>query len=147
MKSTVTDVYKDQKTLKNYVPLDGKVYSVKKTAQRWRLANDDLSGPYVGLNSRGEWVLDLSRHNPRFGKTLSRMRARASEREAINIQATGIRDIAALSSWKAQVINEALNVATYYAVTCKRNIAQFSNSLDPDSQVGLFSVRCSVSSA
>lgn len=137
-KSTVTDVYKDQKTLKNYVPLDGKVYSVKKTAQRWRLANDDLSGPYVGLNSRGEWVLDLSRHNPRFGKTLSRMRARASEREAINIQATGIRDIAALSSWKAQVINEALNVATYYAVTCKRNIAQFSNSLDPDSQVGLF---------
>ncbi|XVJ46628.1 dermonecrotic toxin domain-containing protein [Pseudomonas sp. UBT] len=137
-KSSVTHVYSDKKTLKNYVPLDGKVYSVKKTTQRWRLANTDQRGPYVGRNAKGQWVLDLSHHNPRFGKVLSRIRTRGGEREAINIQATGIRDIAALSSWKAQVINEALNVATYYAVTCKRNITQFSRSLDPNSRVGLF---------
>lgn len=137
-KHTTRHVYTDTKTLKNYVPLAGKVYSVKKAAQHWRLAKDAQAGPSVGRNPQGEWVLDLNRHNPRFGKTLSRISTRDNEREAINIEAQGIRDIAALSSWKAQVINEALNVATYYAVNCKRNVAHFSRLLDPNSRVGLF---------
>lgn len=135
-KCPINHVYCDKKSLKDYVPLGGKVYSVKRTAQRWRLGNNEHTGPYIGRNAQGAWVLDLSRHNPRFGKALSRYRTRSDERLAINIEATGIRQIAALSSWKAQVINEALNVATYYTVNCKRNIAHFSNLLDPNSRVG-----------
>lgn len=135
--STSSHVYKDKATSKHYVPLAGKVYAVKKAAQHWRLAKDPQVGPYVGRNEQGKWVLDLSRHNPRFGKSLSRLRTRYDERAAINIEATGIREIAALANWKAQAINEALNVATYYAVTCKRNIARFSTLRDPNSRVGL----------
>ncbi|MGE1156238.1 hypothetical protein [Pseudomonas kitaguniensis] len=135
---TAVSVYKDQATLKYYVPLAGKVYSVEKTAHSWRLANDEYAGPCVGCNAHGKWVLDLNLHNPRFGKVLSRIRTRTGEREAINIQATGIRAIAALSSWKAQVITEALNVATYYTVNCKRNIAHFSTLRDPNSRLGIF---------
>ncbi len=135
---TAVSVYKDQATLKYYVPLAGKVYSVEKTADTWRLANDEYAGPCVGCNAHGKWVLDLNLHNPRFGKVLSRIRTRTGEREAINIQATGIRAIAALSSWKAQVITEALNVATYYTVNCKRNIAHFSTLRDPNSRLGIF---------
>lgn len=137
-KSPTSHVYHDKSRSKSYVPLDGKVYSVKKTAQHWRLAKDPLNGAYVGRNPQGKWVLDLRRHNPRFGKVLSRYRTRNGERETINIEASGIRAIANLSNWKAQAINEALNVATYYGVTCKRNIAHFSLQRDPNSRVGLF---------
>lgn len=43
-----------------------------------------------------------------------------------------------LSSWKARCIDEALNVATYYAVTCKRNIVNFAVQRAPNSRVGRF---------
>lgn len=131
-------VYTDKATLKNYVPLAGKVYAVKKTAKHWRLEKDHLKGPYVGQNPQGKWVLDLKHHHPRFGKTLSRLRTRSGEYDAINIEANGILEIAALSSWQAQVINEALNVATYYANNCHRNLVRFSAQRDPNSRIGRF---------
>ena len=69
-------------------------------------------------------MLDLDRHHPRFGKSISRfamrVNTRLAEREAINIEAVGMAQIGALSCWKAQCINEALNVATYYTVNFKR---------------------------
>ena len=136
--SASSHVYMDKASLKNYVPLAGKVYSVKKTAKRWRLSKGEHVGAYVGRNPQGKWVLDLSLHNPRFGKVMSRMHTRAGERAAINIEATGLREIAALSSWKAQVITEGLNVATYYTVNCKRNIVQFAKQRAPHSRVGRF---------
>lgn len=136
--STSSQVYTDKTTLKNYVPLEGKVYSVKKTAKHWRLAQGSQAGPYVGRNAQGKWVLDLSRHHPRFGKTLSRMKVQTSVEKSIDIEATGIRQIAALSSWQARVIDEALNVATYYANNCHRNLVRFSASPAPDHRVGVF---------
>ncbi|WP_300627958.1 DUF6543 domain-containing protein [Pseudomonas sp.] len=131
-------VYEDKATSKTYIPLAGKVYSVEKTARYWCLANDEQQGSYVARNSQGHWVLDLRSHNPRFGGLLGHMSARSGERREVNIEARGIREIAAVSSWKAQVINEAMNVATFYTVTCKRNIALFSVNRDPFSRVGLF---------
>jgi hypothetical protein len=136
--SASSHVYTDKTTSKSYVPLAGKVYSVKRTAKHWRLEKGNQAGPYVDRNSQGKWVLDLSRHNPRFGKALSRMKVQASAREAINIEATGMREIAALSSWQAQVIDEALNVATFYANNCHRNLVQFSANPDPNSRLGVF---------
>ncbi|NMX56581.1 dermonecrotic toxin domain-containing protein [Pseudomonas sp. WS 5146] len=136
--SASSHVYMDKASLKDYVPLAGKVYAVKKTAERWRLSKDKHVGAYVGRNSQGKWVLDLSLHNPRYGKVMSRMHTRAGERAAINIEATGMREIAALSSWKAQVITEGLNVAIYYTVNCKRNIVQFAKQRAPDSRAGRF---------
>ncbi|WLH82313.1 dermonecrotic toxin domain-containing protein [Pseudomonas sp. FP2338] len=131
-------VYTDKTTLKNYVPLAGKVYAVKKTAKHWRLEKDHLKGPFAGPNQQGKWVLDLNHHTPRFGKTLSRMRTRSDEQNAINIEARGILEIAGLSSWQAQVINEALNIATYYANNCHRNLVLFSAQRDPNSRIGVF---------
>lgn len=135
---TSDQVYKDKKGAKDYVPLAGKVYSVKKAGEHWRLSSDDQEGPYVGRNPQGKWVLDLSMHKPRFGQAWTRHKVRRAERHEINIEAQGIRAIAAVSNWKAQVIDEALNVATYYAVNCKRNIQHFANLLNADSRVGLF---------
>lgn len=141
-KSPATHVYQDEANTRAFVPLDGKVYRVKKAGQHWRMNDGDRHGPYVQRNSRGEWVLDLDSHRPRYGKTLSkytyRALTRSAERESINIEAVGMPAIAALSSWKALCINEALNVATYYAVTCKRNLSNFAGLRDPNSRLGRF---------
>lgn len=131
-------VYKDKNGDKSYVPLAGKVYPVQQAKERWRLGTHDQQGPCVGRNSEGRWVVDVSVHQPRFGQAWTRHKARRAERHDINIEARGIRAIAAVSSWKAQAIDEALNVATYYAVNCKRNIQHFAALLSSDSRVGLF---------
>jgi len=141
-KSSTTHVYQDEANKRDFVPVDGKVYTVKKAVQHWRMSDGDQHGPYVQRNERGEWVLDLDLHHPRYGKTLSkytyRALTRSAERESINIEAAGMPAIAALSSWKALCINEALNVATYYTVTCKRNVVNFTVLRDPNSRLGRF---------
>ena len=142
-KSPLSQVYKNPTTTQNYVPVAGKVYRVRKAGERWRLSNDTQQpGPYVQRNALGEWVLDMDLHQPRYGKTLSRYAGRAftrlSERQTINIEAVGIREIAALSKWKAQCIDEALNVATYYAVNCKRNLIHFALQRAPNTRLGRF---------
>lgn len=141
-RSTLTHVYHHQARVLDFVPVGGKVYPVKKAGIRWCIANATQQGPYVQRNALGEWVLDLDRHHPRYGKTLSRYSAqlatRTAERSNINIEAVGMQEIAALSSWKAQCINEALNVATYYAVNCKRNLIHFAIHRDPNSRLGRF---------
>ncbi len=141
-KTTQPHMYRDRLNTRNYVPLAGKVYPIKKTGDGWRLNKGELRGPYVRQNAQGEWTLDLDRHNPRYGKTLSRYAGRRHTRSVvrslINIEAVGMREIAALSSWKAQCIDEALNVATYYTVTCKRNLVHFAALRDANSRLGRF---------
>lgn len=135
-------VYKDHTKEHYYVPVAGKVYPVKRAGDLWRLDNGEQPGPYVQRNTQGHWVLDPNLHHPRFGKSLSRfadrVNTRAAERQSINIEAVGMREIAALSSWKAQCIDEALNVATWYAVNCRRNLTAFAQLRDPDTRLGRF---------
>ncbi|MGY2412899.1 dermonecrotic toxin domain-containing protein [Pseudomonas pergaminensis] len=141
-KSALSHVFKHAATGRFYVPVEGKVYPVKRAGERWRLDRSPHEGPYVQRNAQDKWVLDLDRHHPRFGKSISRfamrVNTRLAEREAINIEAVGMAQIGALSSWKAQCINEALNVATYYTVNCKRNLLKFADTRDPASRLGRF---------
>ncbi|MGY2400805.1 dermonecrotic toxin domain-containing protein [Pseudomonas sp. SDO5271_S396] len=141
-KSLSTHVYTDNSTRQAYVPVAGKVYPVKRGGTRWCIHDGEQQGPCVQHNAEGKWVLDLDRLDPRFGKTLSRyadrVNTRIAQRQTINIEAHGMREIAALSSWKARCINEALNVATYYAVTSKRNLVHYAGERDPASRLGRF---------
>ncbi len=140
--SRLSHVYRQPGTSRYFVPVAGKVYPVRNTGEGWCVSLGEAIGPFVQRDTEGRWVLDLRRHDPRFGKTLSRYVGRAhtrtAERESINIEAVGMEQITALSSWKAQCINEALNVATYYAVNCKRNVVHFARALDPHSRLGRF---------
>ncbi|KRP58742.1 dermonecrotic toxin domain-containing protein [Pseudomonas trivialis] len=137
-----THTYKEKYGARDFVPAAGKVYAVSKAGEHWRLGATEDRGPWIQRNSQGIWVLDLNRHTPRYGKVLSRLADRyyppTVEQHGINVEAIGMRAISAVSSWKARCINEALNVATYYAVTCKRNILHFAPSRDPLSRSGLF---------
>jgi hypothetical protein len=132
----LTHVYSAAGTDRYFAPVAGKVYPVTQAGERWRIAQDDAVGPYVQLGTGSEWLLDLSDHHPRFGAGSSRQRSRAIERDEINIEAAGMRDIAALSPWKARCITEAINVATYYAVNGKRNMRKFVHTLPTGSRVG-----------
>jgi len=140
--STLSHIYRDKSGAQNVVPLAGKVYAVKKAGEHWRLSKGKQHGPYLLRNAQGQWTLDLDTHHPRYGKILSRYMGQVStwldERDAINVEAVGMRAITAMSSWKAQCINEALNVATYYAVTTKRNLENFATLRGPDSRLGRF---------
>lgn len=137
-----TQVYHHVDTGRDYVPVAGKVYPARNTGTHWRIHRDEESGPGLALTPSNQWVLDLRNRDPRFGKTMSRFAGRAATRigewGSINIEAVGMTQIATLSSWKAQCINEALNVATYYTVTCKRNILNFALTRDPLSRLGRF---------
>ncbi|MBP1124288.1 MULTISPECIES: dermonecrotic toxin domain-containing protein [Pseudomonas] len=137
-----THTYGEKYGERHFVPAAGKVYAVSKAGEHWRLGATEDRGPWIQRNSQGIWVLDLNRHTPRYGKVLSRLADRyyppTAEQHGINVEAIGMRAISAVSSWKARCINEALNVATYYAVTCKRNILHFAPSRDPLSRCGLF---------
>ena len=140
--SPQSHVYSQTSRNRNFVPLAGKVYPVKKTGDRWRIGLDSALGPYVERSAHGQWVLDLTRHEPQFGPFLSRVIDRFNThraiRDAINVQAEGMNNIRALSPFKAECIDEAINVAIYYAVTCQRNMALFAQQRDPDSRVGRF---------
>lgn len=137
-----THTYKEKYGTRHFVPAAGKVYAVSKAGDHWRLGTREDRGPWIERNAKGEWVLDLTRHTPRYGKILTRLADRfyppTVEQQGINVEAIGMRAINAVSSWKARCINEALNVATYYTVTCKRNIVHFAPTRDPLSRLGLF---------
>ncbi|AKS04891.1 dermonecrotic toxin domain-containing protein [Pseudomonas trivialis] len=134
--SSVTGVYTTTPGDRNYVPVAGKVYPVTPEGERWRILQDEAQGPYVRLDAQSEWILDLADYQPRFGPACSRYDARAAERDEINIQASGMRAIAAVAPQKARRITAAINVATYYAVNCKRNLLAFARDRLPTSRVG-----------
>lgn len=135
-------LYTQVSSNRDFVPVAGKVYPVKKAGERWRVVKGADLGPHVERTPQGQWVLDLTRQEPRFGPALSRPVNRYNThraiREAINVQAQGMDNIRALSPFMAECINDAINVAIYYAVTCQRNMALFEQLRAPDSRTGRF---------
>ena len=138
--SPLADIYSDPTRNRNYVPVAGRVYPVSRAGEYWRVSLGSELGPYIERNAQGQWVLDLSEREPRFGPTLSRYRGRAitrrTERQSINIEAQGMPAIRALNPDHAHSIDRALNVALYYTFTCGRNLALFAQQRDPNSQTG-----------
>ncbi|OPA84995.1 hypothetical protein BFW87_28090 [Pseudomonas fluorescens] len=135
-------LYTHSTSNRDFVPVAGKVYPVKKAGERWRVSKGSELGPHVERNAKGQWVLDLTRQEPQFGPALSRpinrLNTRRAIREAINVEAQGMENIRALSPFMAECINDAINVALYYTVTGQRNLALFEQQRDPDSRVGRF---------
>ncbi|MGB3123961.1 MAG: DUF6543 domain-containing protein, partial [Pseudomonas sp.] len=135
-------VYSQSASNRHYVPMAGKVFPVSRAGERWRVGLAPELGPFVERNALGQWVLDLSGHDPRFGPALSRymerLETRRAERESINVEAAGMPAIRALSPARAECIDRALNVATYYTVTCLRNLTLFARQPDPNSRTALF---------
>ncbi|WP_426221736.1 dermonecrotic toxin domain-containing protein [Pseudomonas sp. DWRC2-2] len=135
-------VYTQPINNRNYVAVAGRVYPVARSGAGWRISLARELGPFVERNAQGQWVLDLSEREPRFGPTLSRFRGlvvtRRTERDSINIEAAGLPAIRGLSWEMGLAIDRALNVALYYTNTCQRNLTLFAQQRDPNSRVGRF---------
>ena len=133
-------VYTQPINNRTYVPVAGRVYPVVRSGEYWRVSLASELGPFVERNAQGQWVLDLSEREPRFGPTLSRIRGHVvthrTLRASINIEAAGLPAIRGLDFDKGLSIDRALNVALYYAITCGRNLTLFARQRDPDSRVG-----------
>ncbi|MBO0496597.1 DUF6543 domain-containing protein [Pseudomonas sp. Marseille-Q1929] len=135
-----THVYTQPVNNRTYVPVAGRVYPVARIGEHWRVSLSNELGPYVERNAQGQWVLDLSLHEPSFGPAVSRLRGHVitqrTIRASINIEAQGMRAIRALDLDKVLCIVRALNVALYYTVTCRRNLNAFAQERDTNSRVG-----------
>jgi hypothetical protein len=135
-----TRVYKQQVSRRNYIPMAGRVYPVERTGNQWRVTLAQVLGPYVERNAQGQWVLDLSVREPRFGQNLSnyrsRSRARNAARATINIQAKGRPAIRALNPQWDAFIDTALYIAMYYTNQCARNLALFAQDATLNPRTG-----------
>lgn len=133
-------VYTQPINNRSYVPVAGRVYPVARSGEFWRVSLAPELGPFVERNAQGQWVLDLSEREPRFGPTLSRYRGRVitqrTIRDSINIEAAGLQAIRSLDIDKELAIHRALNVALYYTFTCQDNLTLFATQRDPNSRVG-----------
>lgn len=127
---------------RSYAPVAGRAYPVQSAGDSWRVSLAQELGPYVERNSQGQWVLDLSAREPRFGPTLSRFRGRIitrrTERDSINIEALGMPQIRALDPARADCIDRAISVGVFYTFRCVRNLALFALQREPNSQTGRF---------
>nr|WP_314532098.1 DUF6543 domain-containing protein [uncultured Pseudomonas sp.] len=135
-------VYTQPVSNRTYVPIAGRVYPIEQSGDYWRVSLAPELGPFVERNAQGQWILDLSEREPRFGPTLSRYRGRyvtrVTERDSINIEAQGLPAIRALDMDKALTIHRALNVALFYTFTCLDNLTLFAARRDPNSRAGHF---------
>lgn len=136
----LSHVYTQPVNNRTYVPVAGRVYPVVRSGEDWRVSLANELGPFVERNAQGQWVLDLSVREPRFGPTLSRIKGRVvtqrTLRSSINIEAAGLPAIRGLDMDKGLCIDRALNVALYYTITCGRNLTLFARKRDPESRVG-----------
>ncbi|MGF6097483.1 dermonecrotic toxin domain-containing protein [Pseudomonas sp. 18175] len=125
-----THVYKHSVSRLTYVPMAGRVYPVEKSGNHWRVTLARELGPYVERNAQGQWVLDLSVREPRFGQGFSNYRSRprvtSVVRATINIEAQGRPAIRALNPQWDEFIDSALYIAMYYTNQCARNLALFT---------------------
>lgn len=135
-----THVYIQPINNRTYVPVAGRVYPVARSGEHWRVSLANELGPFVERNAQGQWVLDLSLHEPSFGPAISRLRGHVITQRtihnSINIEAEGLPAIRGLDPDKGLCIDRALNIALYYTITCGRNLSAFAQHRDPVSRVG-----------
>ena len=126
MLDTSLGLYTDSTDKKNYAPVEGKVYSLEKNGERWRIAGKKPLGPYVRQNVSKQWVLDLEKI-PSLG-IINRWSSAYSAWEGMNIQAKGMPQIRRLFPVKARLIDEGLDLATSYAWNAFRNLQLLNTS-------------------
>ncbi|WP_371262564.1 hypothetical protein [Pseudomonas sp. H1h] len=123
--------YQDVANNTRYAAVAGKVYPVERPGAVWRIKGADQAGPVLQHTASGQLVLDPDQHTVHFGKALSTMHNRlANDRETrlwLNIEAQGMTEIRARHPEKARALEQAVDLARYYAFNSLHNLAQLKN--------------------
>ncbi|MDY7533702.1 hypothetical protein RGV33_18765 [Pseudomonas sp. Bout1] len=126
----------------HYLPLEGKVYQAETANGQWRLFSARSKGPYVQLDSDRRWALDIRaarrRHGPGFSRYLERREVNEVVRSTMNVEARGMAQIRRISPHRAQVIVDALDLATFYLHNCQQNIKLLDPKYPPVTRVHRF---------
>ncbi|TMU83275.1 hypothetical protein FGA82_01260 [Pseudomonas fluorescens] len=124
---TKTGTFEDPVSKLTYTAIEGKVVRVEQPGVAWRIVNDETPGPSL-VQSGSQLVLAPDRHAVHYGKAISKLHKRYSvelERRAmINIEARGMNDIRHHYPRKARVIQQAVDLARFYAFNSLHNLAQ-----------------------
>lgn len=126
-----TGVYEDTTSGHSYATVGGKVYGVEQPGAVWQLVNGATRGPSLRMHGT-HLVIAADRHTAHFGKVVSRLyepyRLERERRAVLNIEAVGMKDIQAQHPRKAQAIQQAVDLARFYAFNSLHNLALLKNN-------------------
>jgi len=127
---------------RHYLPYEGKVYHVESTGGLWQLFSARAKGPCMRLDNQRKWTLDtrplVRRHGPGWSRMLNRRGVRDAVREVMNVEARGLAEIRRLSPRRAQMIIEALDLATFYLHNCQQNLKLLDPKYPPVTRIYRF---------
>lgn len=126
-----TGVYEDSISGHSYATVGGKVYGVEQPGAVWQLVKGATPGPSLRMHGT-HLVIAADRHTAHFGKVVSRLyepyRLERERRAVLNIEAVGMKDIQAQHPRKAQAIQQAVDLARFYAFNSLHNLALLKNN-------------------
>ncbi|WP_073525679.1 DUF6543 domain-containing protein [Pseudomonas fluorescens] len=109
----------------HYAAVEGKVMRVIERGTHWRIIHKN-AGPFIQQNSRLQWMLTakspLLAGRRALSRAVNNFYSDPLARQAMNIQAIGMRAIQTLYPERHLMINEALTLATRYAQNAQANL-------------------------
>ncbi|HWH89552.1 MAG TPA: DUF6543 domain-containing protein [Pseudomonas sp.] len=125
-RDTSNGTYEDPISKRTYAPIAGKVVRVEQPGAVWQVLNDEMPGPSLCL-SGSRLVLAPDRHAVHYGKAMSKLHNRTAitlNRWAmLSVEAEGMKEIRRDHPEKARMIEQAVDMARFYAFNCLHNLA------------------------
>lgn len=122
-----TGLYEDLLNKRTYAPIAGKVNRVDHPGPVWQMINDLAPGPSL-VQSGSRLLLAPDQNAAHYGKVMSILSraddVEANRRALLNIEAIGMKEIQRLHPYKARQIQQAIDIARFYAFNSLHNLAQ-----------------------
>ena len=123
-----------------YNVIAGKVYRVEKPGVVWRIVNDHIQGPSLTEQDK-RLLLAPDPHAVHYGKAISKLHTRytveQNRRMLLNIEAKGMENIRRHHPAKARVIQQAVDLARFYAFNSLHNLVLLKDAA-PGTRLGVF---------
>ncbi|AHF66728.1 dermonecrotic toxin domain-containing protein [Pseudomonas cichorii] len=123
-KDNLLNTYRDKRTQKEYVAIQGKVYQVQLSENNWRIVGKDQPGPGIRLNIKQQWELDLAGLKG-GGPVVSRFQNRMVNLDVdryMVIEARGMSEIRQVFRDRTELIADAHNQARKYLENALDNL-------------------------
>lgn len=136
-----TGTYEDLISKRIYTAIAGKVNRIEQPGIVWQIVNDQIPGPSL-IASGSRLLLAPDRHAVHYGKVMSTLYPRydveTTRRALLNIEAIGMQEIQRLYPHKAQQIQQAVDLARFYAFNSLHNLAQLKANVPGSRLDGFF---------
>ncbi|MFJ2479006.1 dermonecrotic toxin domain-containing protein [Pseudomonas sp. NPDC087598] len=115
-----------------YNAIAGKVYRIEKPGAVWQIVNDQMPGPSL-IEQGSRLLLAPDSHTVHYGKAISKLHTRftveQNRRALLNIEAKGMAEIRRHHPEKARVIQQAVDLARFYAFNSLHNLVLLKSNV------------------